>query len=44
MDTHIIALVAAAFGSMVGAAASVTTTWMNQRKQTIREPSWFDAA
>jgi hypothetical protein len=43
MDTHIIALVAAAFGSMVG-AASVTTTWMNQRKQTIREPSWIDAA
>ena len=37
MDTHIIALVAAAVGSTVGAAASVTTTWINQHKQTIRE-------
>ena len=37
MDTHIIALVAAAVGSTVGAAASVTTTWINQHKQTVRE-------
>ena len=37
MDTHIIALVAAAVGSTVGAAASVMTTWINQHKQTIRE-------
>ena len=37
MDTHIIALVAAAVGSTVGAAASVMTTWINQHKQTVRE-------
>lgn len=37
MDTHIIALVAAAVGSTVGAAASVTATWISQHKQTVRE-------
>src|SRR4249919_2003151 len=37
MDTHLIAVLAAACGSIVGAAASVGTTWITQHKQTIRE-------
>lgn len=37
MDTHLIAVLSAAAGSIVGAVASVTTTWIAQHKQTIRE-------
>ena len=37
METSIITALAAAGGSIVGAAASVTTTWINQHKQTVRE-------
>jgi hypothetical protein len=37
MDTPIITALAAAGGSAVGAAASVITTWINQRIQTARE-------
>ena len=37
MDTSIITALAAAGGSIIGAAASVTTTWINQHKQTVRE-------
>ena len=36
-DTSIITALAAAGGSIVGAAATVTTTWINQRNQTVRE-------
>jgi hypothetical protein len=37
MDTSVITALAAAGGSIVGAAASVVITWINQQKQTARE-------
>jgi|SRR3954464_2485276 hypothetical protein len=37
MDTHLITVLAAAVGSIIGAAASVSTTWITQHKQTVRE-------
>src|SRR5438067_1193592 len=37
MDAPFFTALAAAGGSIVGAAASVSTTWINQRKQTVRE-------
>ena len=37
METSIITALAAAGGSIVGAAASLGTTWINQHKQTVRE-------
>jgi hypothetical protein len=37
MDTHFITVLAAALGSMIGAAASIGTTWITQHKQTVRE-------
>jgi hypothetical protein len=37
MDSTIITAVAAAVGSLVGAAASIGTTWISQRTQTARE-------
>src|SRR5262245_54226240 len=37
MDTHLITVLAAAVGSIIGAAASVSTTWITQHKQTLRE-------
>jgi hypothetical protein len=36
MDSTIIAAIAAACGSLVGAAASIVTTWITQRTQMIR--------
>jgi hypothetical protein len=36
MDSTIIAAVAASIGSLVGAAATVVTTWITQRTQTAR--------
>ena len=35
MDSTIITAVAAACGSLVGAAATIVTTWMTQRTQTV---------
>ena len=37
MDPHVITALAAAGGSIVGAAATVSATWINQRTQTVRE-------
>src|SRR4029078_7836744 len=37
MDTHLITALAATGGSIVGAAATVGATWINQHKQTVRE-------
>ncbi len=37
MDSSLITATAAALGSLVGAAASIVTTWITQRRQTIRE-------
>ena len=37
MDSTLITGMAAALGSLVGAAATVATTWIAQRKQSIRE-------
>ena len=37
IDPSIITALAAAGGSIVGAAATVTTTWINQRTQTVHE-------
>ena len=37
MEPSIITALAAAGGSIVGGAATVTTTWINQRTQTVRE-------
>jgi hypothetical protein len=37
MDAPFLTALAAAGGSIVGAAASVSTTWINQHKQTVRE-------
>jgi len=36
MDTTIIAAAAAVLGSLVGAAATIATTWITQRTQTVR--------
>src|SRR5688500_15808544 len=36
LDSALIAAAAVAFGSLVGAAATVATTWMTQRNQVIR--------
>jgi hypothetical protein len=37
MDPSFITALAVAGGSIVGAAASVSTSWINQHKQTVRE-------
>lgn len=37
MDTHLITVLAAVVGSIIGAAATVGTTWITQHKQTVRE-------
>jgi hypothetical protein len=37
MDSTLITAMAAVLGSLVGASASIGTTWIAQRKQTIRE-------
>ncbi len=37
MDSTVVAALAAAVGSVVGAAASIATTWITQRRSTIRE-------
>ena len=39
MDSTIVTATAAALGSLVGAAASIATTWITQRTQTIRANS-----
>ncbi len=39
MNSTVVTAMAAAFGSMLGAAASVVTTWITQRTQTIRANS-----
>jgi hypothetical protein len=36
MDTTLITAIAAACGSLVGAAATIVTTWMTQRTQAVR--------
>jgi len=36
MNSTIVTALAAALGSLVGAAASIATTWITQRNQTIR--------
>ena len=36
MDSNFITATAAALGSLVGAAASIGTTWITQRTQTVR--------
>ncbi len=36
MDSNFITAIAAALGSLVGAAASIGTTWITQRTQTVR--------
>jgi len=36
MDSTVVTALAAALGSLVGASASVVTTWISQRKQAIR--------
>jgi hypothetical protein len=36
MDSTIIPAVAAACGSLVGAAATIVTTWLTQRTQTVQ--------
>jgi hypothetical protein len=36
MDSTVVTATAAALGSLVGATASITTTWITQRTQTIR--------
>jgi hypothetical protein len=37
MDSTLITAMAAALGSLVGAGASIATTWISQRTQSIRE-------
>ena len=37
MDSNLITAIAAALGSLVGAAASIATTWITQRMRTIHE-------
>ncbi len=39
MTSTVVAAMAAALGSLVGAAASIATTWITQRTQTIRAHS-----
>ena len=39
MDSTVVTAMAAASGSLVGAAASIATTWITQRTQTIRANS-----
>jgi hypothetical protein len=39
MDSTFVTAAAAGLGSLVGAGASIATTWMAQRTQTIREYS-----
>jgi hypothetical protein len=39
MNSTVVTAMAAALGSLVGAAASVATTWITQRTQTIRAHS-----
>ena len=39
MESTVVTAMAAALGSMLGAAASVVTTWITQRTQTIRAHS-----
>src|SRR5438874_7962796 len=36
MDTTVVTAMAAAAGSLVGATASIATTWITQRTQTVR--------
>jgi hypothetical protein len=37
MEASFMTALAVAGGSIIGAAASVSTTWLNQHKQTVRE-------
>jgi hypothetical protein len=37
MDSNMMTATAAALGSLVGAGASIATTWITQRKQALRE-------
>ena len=37
MDSSMMTATAAALGSLVGAAASIVTTWITQRRQSIRD-------
>ncbi len=37
MDTSVVVAMSAALGSMIGAGASAVTTWITERKQTMRE-------
>jgi hypothetical protein len=39
MNTTVLTAMAAALGSLVGAAASIATTWITERTQTIRADS-----
>src|SRR3974377_2206084 len=39
MNSTVVTALAAALGSLVGAAASIVTTWITQRTQTIRAHS-----
>jgi hypothetical protein len=39
MNSTVVTAMAAALGSVVGAAASIATTWITQRTQTIRANS-----
>ena len=39
MNSTVVTAMAAALGSLVGAAASIATTWITQRTQTIRAHS-----
>ena len=36
MDSTVVTALAAALGSLVGATASIGTTWLSQRRQSIR--------
>src|SRR5437773_12401808 len=36
MDSTVVTALAAALGSLVGASASIGTTWISQRRQSIR--------
>jgi hypothetical protein len=39
MDSTVVTALAAALGSLVGATASIGTTWISQRRQSIRATS-----
>ncbi len=39
MESTVVTAMAAALGSLVGATASIATTWITQRTQTIRADS-----